>query len=132
MGHELLVIRGGNRTGRAGLGPANSGPGQNLVGSKLSRFFRAKILTAQPVLKTGPVGPNSIFKAKKNSGGPGHTGLGYTGPGQIWPDFFRANNLMAQPGPNFGRTRQAHWVGPILPPLLVITFAINFLHNKNK
>ena len=66
--------RGGNRAGRAGLGRANSGPGQNRAGPKLARFFRAKILTAQPALKTGPVGPNSLFKVKKNSGGPGPTG----------------------------------------------------------
>ena len=52
--------RGGNRAGRA-----NSGSGQNWVGPKLARFFRAKILTAQPALKTGPIGPNSLFKAKK-------------------------------------------------------------------
>ena len=101
------IGRGGNRAGRAGLGRANSGSGQNRAGPKLARFFRAKIFTAQPVLKTGPVGPNSIFKEKKNSGG----------PGQIWPGFFQANNLMAQPGPNFGRTGLAHRAGPILPPL---------------
>ena len=57
--------RGGNWAGRAGLGRANSGPGQNRAGPKLARFFRAKILTAQPALKTGPVEPNSLFKAKK-------------------------------------------------------------------
>ena len=106
----MVVIRGGNRAGRAGLGRANTGPGQNRAGLKLARFFRAKILTAQPALKTGPIGPNSHSKAKKNSGG----------PGQIWPDFFRAKNLMAQPDPNFGRTGLAHRAGPILPPLVVI------------
>ena len=119
----MTFIRGGNRAGRAGLGRANTGPGQNRAGPKLARFFRAKILTAQPALKTGPVGPNSHFKAKKNSGGPGHTGLGHTGPGQIWPGFFWAKNLMAQPGPNFGRTGLAHRIGPILPPL---TFMLTF------
>ena len=66
--------RGGNRAGRAGLGRANSGPGQNRAGPKLARFFRVKILIAQPALKTGLVGPNSLFKAKKNSGGPGRAG----------------------------------------------------------
>ena len=83
---HILIFRGGNREGRAGLGRANSGPGQNWAGQKLARFFRAKILTAQPALKTGPVGPNSLFKAKKIQTGraePGHTGLGHTGPGQI-------------------------------------------------
>ena len=107
--------RGGNRTCRAGLGRANNGPGQNRAGPKLARFFRAKSLTAQPALKTGPVGPNSLFKAKKIR--TGRAGPGHTGPGQIWPDFFRANNLMAQPGLNFGRTGLAYRVGPILPPL---------------
>ena len=111
----LVLVRGGNRAGRAGLGRANSGPGQNRAGPKLARFFWAKILTAQPALKSEPVEPNSLFKAKKNSGGPGHTG-----PGQIWPDFFLANNLMAHPGPNFGRTGLAHRVGPILPPLVLV------------
>ena len=109
-----LGPRGGNQAGRAGPKPG-----------------RAKILTAQPVLKTGLVGSNSLFKAKKNSCGLGraghtgrghtgrsHTGRGHIGPGQIWPDFFLANNLMAQPGPNSGRTGLAHRVGQILPPLL--------------
>ena len=90
-------------------------PGQQWAEPKPSRakigpFVWAKILTAQSALKTRPVGPNSIFKANKIR--PGHIG-----PGQIWPDFFRANNLMVQPDPNFGRTGLAHRVGPILPPL---------------
>ena len=63
--HKRHVARGDNRAGRAGLGRANSGPGQNRAGLKLARFFRAKILTAQSALKTGPIGPNSLFKAKK-------------------------------------------------------------------
>ena len=117
-----VIGRGGNRAGRARLGRANSGQGQNRVGPKLVRFFRAKILTAQPALKTGPVGLNSLFKAKKipaGRAGPSHTGLSHTGPGQIWPDFFRANNLMAQSGPNFWRTGLAHQVRPILTPLVI-------------
>ena len=69
--HLLSYTRCSNRTGRVGLGRVNSGPGQNRVGLKLARFFRAKILTAQPALKTGPIWPNSLFKAKKNSDGPG-------------------------------------------------------------
>ena len=81
------------------------------AGSKLARFFRVKILTAQPVLKVGLVGPNSIFMAKKNSDEPGHS--------QIWPGFFWANNLMAQLSPNSERTELAHRVGPILPPLIL-------------
>ena len=116
-----IETRGGNRPGRARLGQANNGPGQNRVGPKLVRFFRAKILTAQPALKTGLGGPNTLFKAKKNRTGrarPGHTGLGHIGPGQIWPDFFQANNLMARPGPNSGRTRLAYRVRLILPPLI--------------
>ena len=103
------------------MGRAKTGPGQNRAGPKLARFFRAKILTTQPALKTGPIEPNSLFKAKKiraNRAGPGHTGPGHNGPGQIWPGFFRANNLMAQPGSNFGRAGLAHRVGPILPPLI--------------
>ena len=71
-----VSTRGGNRAGRA-----NSGPGQNRAEPKLARFFRAKILTAQPILKTEPVGPNSIFKEKKIR-------TDRTGPGQIWPGFF--------------------------------------------
>ena len=93
--------------GRAVLGQANSGPSQNRVRSKLAWFFRAKILTAQPVLKTGLIGPNSLFKVKRNLGESGHIGSG----------FFWANNLIAQPGPNFGRTGLIHRVGPILSPL---------------
>ena len=78
--HVGPAVRDGNRAGRAGLGRANIGPGQNRAGLKLARFFRAKILTAQPALKTGPVGPNSHFKAKKNSGGPGRAGPYRAGP----------------------------------------------------
>ena len=44
------------------------------AGPKLARFFRAKILTAQLALKTGSIGPNSLFKAKKDSDGPGRAG----------------------------------------------------------
>ena len=84
-----LVIRDGNRAGRAGLGWTNSGPGQNRAGPKLARFFRAEILTAQPALKTGPVGPNSLFKAKKNSGEPGQAG-----PYRVEP--YRAGPNLAQ------------------------------------
>ena len=72
--------RGGNRAGRAGLGRANIGQGQNQAGPKLARFFRAKILTAQPALKIGSVGPNSHFKAKKKSGGAGRAGPYRAGP----------------------------------------------------
>ena len=54
------VGRAGNQAGRA-----NSGLGQNRAGPKLARFFRAKILVAQPVLKIGLVKPNSLLKAKK-------------------------------------------------------------------
>ena len=73
------ISRGGNRAGRA-----NSGSGQNWAGPKLARFFRAKILTAQPALKTGSSGPNSIFKAKKNSGGPGRAIPGWAKFGPIF------------------------------------------------
>ena len=104
------VTRGGNRAGREWAGP------------KLTRFFWAKILTAQPALKTGPVGPNSLFKAKKNSDGPGRAIPGRAKFGTI---FFRANNLMAQPGPNFRRIGLAHRVGPNLPPLGVTALLIH-------
>ena len=60
ISYYLIVSRGGNRAGRAG--------------PKLARFFRTKILTAQPALKIGSVGPNSLFKAKKNSDWPDRAG----------------------------------------------------------
>ena len=58
------------------------GPGQNWAGPKLARFFRAKILTTQPVLKTGPIGPNSLFKAKKIR-------AGWAGPYRAGPNLAR-------------------------------------------
>ena len=79
--HRLgLKSRGGNRVGRAG-------PGQQWAGPKLARFFRAKILTAQLALKTGPVWPNSLFKAKKIRGG--RAGPGHTGPYRAGPNLAR-------------------------------------------
>ena len=60
-----IVYRAGNRAGRAGLGRVNSGLGQNRARQKLARIFWTKILAAQPALKTGLVGPNSLLKAKK-------------------------------------------------------------------
>ena len=86
-----------------------------------NRAGRAKILVAHPALKTGLVGPNSLLKVKKiraGRAGSGHTEQDHIRPGQIWPGFFRANNLMAQPGPNSGWTGLAHQAGPILPPLI--------------
>ena len=124
--YALCTIRGGNRAGRTGLGRANSGLGQNWAGPKLTRFFRARILTAQPALKTGLVGPNSLFKAKIIQAG--WAGPGHIGPGQIWPGFFWANNLMAQPDHNFGRARLAHRVGPILPHLCTMHYALFIIH----
>ena len=76
-----MSFRAGNRAGRA-----NGGLGQNRAGPKLARFFRIKILTAQPTLKTGLVGPNSLLKAKKIRAG--RAGQGHIGPSQIWPGFF--------------------------------------------
>ena len=111
------IIRAGNRPGRAGLGRANGGLGQNRAWPKLARFFRAKILTAQPALKTGLVGPNSLLKAKKIRAGQAEPYWA----GSNLAHFFRANNLMAQLGPNSGRTGLAHQVGPILPPLDIMT-----------
>ena len=82
--------RAGNRVGRV-----NSRLGQNRAGPKLAQIFRTKILAAQPALKTGMVGPNSLLKAKTIL-------TGRAGSGQIWSGFFQANNLMAQLGPNSG------------------------------
>ena len=76
------------------VGPANSGLGQNRVRSNLTRIFRTKILAAQPALKTGLVGPNSLLKAKKKkSGRSGRVGPYWAGPNLA--RFFFANNLMA-------------------------------------
>ena len=63
--------------------------GQNRAGPKLARFFQAKILTAQPVLKTGPIGPNSLFKAKKKFGrvGPDLAIPGWAIPGWAIPGW---------------------------------------------
>ena len=83
-----LIPRGGNRAGRAGLGRANTGPGQNRAGPKLARFFRAKILIAQPALKTGPVGPNSHFKEKKIRAGRAIPGWAIPGRAKFGPVFF--------------------------------------------
>ena len=64
-----------------------AGPGQQWAGPKPGR---AKIvLTAQPALKTGPVGPNSLFKAKKNSGGPGRAEPYRAGPYRAGPNLAR-------------------------------------------
>ena len=103
--------RGGNKADRVGLGWVKNGSAK--TGSDQN-------LTAQPVLKIGLIGPNSPFKIKKiRTGrvGPSHTGLDHTGPDQIWPGFFRANNLMTQFDPNFGWTGLTHRIGPILSPL---------------
>ena len=75
----ILILTGaGYQAGRAGLGRANSGLGQNWARQKLVRIFRAKILAAQPALKIGLAGPNSVLKAKKL----GHVGPGWAIPGR--------------------------------------------------
>ena len=79
------ISRGGNRACRTGLGRANSGPGQNRVGSKLALFFRVKILTAQPALKTWLGGPNTLFKVKKI----GPAGPYLAGPYWVEPNLAR-------------------------------------------
>ena len=112
-----LMGRAGNQAVQAGLGRANNGLGQNPSGPKLAWIFRAKILAAQPAIKIGLVWLNNLLKAKKIQ--TGRAGSSHTGPSQIWPSFFRANNLMAQPDPNSGWTGLAHWVGQIFPPLLM-------------
>ena len=71
MGIELAI----------GRGRANSGLGQNRAGPKLARIFWAKILAAQPALKTKLIGLNSLLKAKKIR--VDQAGLGHIGPGQI-------------------------------------------------
>ena len=83
----LLTSRASNRAGRAGLGRANNGLGQNRAGPKLAQIFWAKILAAQLALKTGLVGPNSLLKAKKKFG---QVGLGRAIPGwaKFGPIFF--------------------------------------------
>ena len=83
------VVRGDNQAGRAGLGWANSGPGQNRAIPKFARFFWAKILTAHPALKTGSVWPNSLFKAKKNSGRQDRAGSYWAGPYWAGPNLTR-------------------------------------------
>ena len=85
---EIQAVRAGNWPGRAGLDRANSGQGQNRAGPKLARFFRAKFLTAQPALKTGPVGPNSILKAKKIREGRAGPGRAILGRAKFGPIFF--------------------------------------------
>ena len=107
-------------------GPGWAGPGQQWAWPKLGRAKISPVFLGQDF--NSPARPKNrasrakySFQGKKKirtgQVGPGHTGLGHTGPGQIWPGFFQANNLMAQPGPNFGRTGLAHRVGPILTPL---------------
>ena len=83
--------RAGNRPGRAGLGRANSGLGQNRAGPKLAQIFRAKILAARLTLKTRLVELNSLLKAKKNLGGPGQAipGRAILGRAKFGLVFFR-------------------------------------------
>ena len=59
------AIRADNWAVRVELDRANNGLSQNQIGPKLDRIFWAKILAAQPALKIGLVGPNSILKVKK-------------------------------------------------------------------
>ena len=123
----LILTRAGNRAGRAGLGRANSGLGQNRARPKFVRIFWAKILAAQPALNIGLAGPNSLLKAKKIWAC--RAGLGHTEQGQIWQGFFQANNLMAQPGPNSGWTGLAHQVELILPPIILTNLPFEFLNH---
>ena len=124
MLYLYLAIRVGNRAGQAGLGRANTGLGQNRAGPKLARFFWAKILVAQLALKTGLVEPNNLLKEKKiERAGPGRAipSRAILDRAKFGPVFFRANNLMAQPGPNSEWIGLAHRAGPIFPPLLAIS-----------
>ena len=122
---KVYMFRGraGNRAGRAGLGRANSGLGQNRAGPKLARFFRAKILTAQPALKTGLIGKNSLLKEKKILASRAE-------PYRAGPNlarFFLAKNLMAQPGPNSGQT----WHSPLGRANFVTSIYRYFNYNSN-
>ena len=94
----MAIGRAGPIVGRAKIGPIFSGHNFNSPADPKNRAGRAKL----------------SFQGKKKFG---RAGPGHTGPGQIWPGFFRVKNLMAQPGPNFGRTGLAHRAGPFLPPL---------------
>ena len=89
------MVRGGNRAGQAWLGRANSGRGWAgpIVGrAKIGPIFLAKILTDQPALKTEPVGPNSLFKEKKNFRRTGLTHLA----GPILPPLLVVQRLSVQ------------------------------------
>ena len=86
------TTRGATSTTRVELAIGKAESGQRWAGPKPSRakigsaFFGTKILTAQPALKTGLVGSNSLSKAKKiraAQAGPGHILFG-----QIWLGFF--------------------------------------------
>ena len=94
---ELAIGRAGPLVGRAKIGSV-------FLGQNFNSPARPKNLAGLAKYS---------FEGKKNSGGPGRAKFG--------PVFFRAYNLMAQPGPNFWRTGLAHRVGPILPPLDPIT-----------
>ena len=83
--------------------------------AKIGLVFSGQNFSSPPALKTGLVRPNSLLKAKKIQAG--IAGSSHTGPSKIWPGFFLANNLMAQPGSNSRWTGLAHLAGPILPPL---------------
>ena len=79
-----MVDRAGNQAGWIGLGRVNSGIGQNRIGSKLTWFFSIKILVAQPILKTGLVGLNSLLNVKKNR--MDRIGSGHNEPSHIGQD----------------------------------------------
>ena len=62
--------------------------GSDRTGPKLAQFFRAKILTTQAALKTGLVGSNSLFKAKKIGPGQAISGRAILGRAKFGPVFF--------------------------------------------
>ena len=107
---EMAIGRTGSKSGLAKIGPVFSGQNCNSPARPKNRVGQAKL----------------SFQGKKKFGRAGPYRAGPYWAGQIWPGFFQANNLMAQSGPNFGRTRLAHWVGPILPPLLKGSRTINY------
>ena len=93
--------------GRAGLGWANSGQGQNRGRAKIGPVFSGQNFNSPARPKNWAGLAKKSFQGKKKFERAGPAGPyraeQYWG-GQIWPDFFRANNLMAQSDLNSRRT----------------------------
>ena len=100
--------------GRVGSGQRWAEPKPGLV--KIGRIFYGQNFNS-PACPKNPAGRAKWHFEGKKKIRVDWAGHGHTGPGQIWPDFFRDNNLMPQPGPNSGRTGLTLRVRPILSPL---------------